>query len=809
MADFEKLGVFYLGREFDPAAKALRDDLILYDSKDLTTHAVCVGMTGSGKTGLCLALLEEAAIDGIPTLAIDPKGDLGNLLLTFPNLAPADFRPWIDTAEAARQNLSADDYAAKVAKTWRDGLAQWGEEPARIARFKASADVAIYTPGSNAGLSLSVLQSFAPPSGAGANDPAVLRDRIAAVASGLLGLLGIDADPLKSREHILIATILGQAWNAGRALDLSALIGAIQKPPFDKVGVFDVESFFPSKDRLSLAMAVNNLLASPGFSAWMEGEPLDVQRLLFTPEGKPRISILSIAHLSDAERMFFVTLLLNEVIAWMRNQTGTSSLRALLYMDEIFGYFPPTAMPPSKLPMLTLLKQARAFGLGVVLSTQNPVDLDYKGLSNAGTWLIGRLQTDRDKQRVIEGLESALGGEGLDRATIEGLLSNLTSHVFLMRNVHDDAPVLFQSRWALSYLRGPLTLTEIQTLMSARRKSAAESALAQAAPTTVAAAGAASSSRPTLPGDVSELFLRPTTDGTGALTYKPMIAGPTRLHYVDAKSGVDVWYESAYVAPFTDEGKDVSWDEATVIEDLKGRSDTVPASSASFNDVPAAALRAPSYAAWSKALEDYLYQHAKLTVYACDQPKLSSKAGESEGDFRARVGQALREQRDALIEKLRAKYAPRVQALQDQLRRARDRVAREQSQYSQQKLSSAISIGATVLGALFGSRRGLSASAMGKAATAARSAGRIGREHEDVERANESEDVLQQRLAALNGECDQEISTLQGAVDPQSIQVREVSLSARKSDIAVGRIALLWAPWRADADGIPRPAFKI
>jgi hypothetical protein len=804
MADFEKLGVFYLGREYDPAAKKPGDELILYDSKDLTTHAVCVGMTGSGKTGLCIALLEEAAIDGIPAIAIDPKGDLGNLLLTFPNLAPADFRPWIDTAEAARQNVSPDDYAAKVASTWRDGLAQWGEEPARIARLRESADVAIYTPGSNAGLPLSVLQSFAPPTGAEASDPAALRDRISAVASGLLGLLGIDADPLKSREHILIANILDKTWTAGRALDVPALIGAIQKPPFDKVGVFDLETFFPAKDRTGLAMSVNNLLASPGFSAWMEGEPLDVQRLLFTPEGKPRISILSIAHLSDPERMFFVTLLLNELIAWMRNQTGTSSLRALLYMDEIFGYFPPTAMPPSKLPMLTLLKQARAFGLGVVLSTQNPVDLDYKGLSNAGTWLIGRLQTERDKQRVIEGLESALGGEGFDRSTIDKLISNLTGRVFLMRNVHDDAPVLFQSRWALSYLRGPLTLTEIQTLMESRRKRAAPASQAAAQP---AAASTAPSTRQALPAEVNESFLKPLAGEGGALLYKPMVAGLARLHYVDSKAGVDIWTEAAYVAPFADDGRDALWEEATVIEDFKSRVDKEPQAGARYAELPAAAVRPSSYAQWAKSLEDHLYQHAKLTIYACDQPKVGSKAGETEGDFRTRLSQALREQRDAMVEKLRSKYAPRVQSLQDQLQRSHDRVAREQAQYSQQKLSSAISIGATILGALFGSRR-VSAGTVGRAATAARSAGRIGREHEDVERANESEEVLQQRLAALNAECEQEVTSLQAAIDPQTIPVRAVTLSARKSDIAVGRVALLWAPWREDSEGMPRPAFK-
>ena len=806
MADFEKLGIFYLGREFDPASRKPGDQLILYDSKDLTTHAVCVGMTGSGKTGLCLALLEEAAIDGVPAIAIDPKGDLGNLLLTFPNLAPADFRPWIDTAEAARQNLSPDDYAARVASSWREGLAQWGEEPARIARLRESADFAIYTPGSDAGLPLSVLKSFAPAAGAGSDDPAALRDRIAAVTSGLLGLLGIDADPLKSREHILIANIFDQSWSAGQTLDIPALIAAIQKPPFERVGVFDLESFFPAKDRTGLAMAVNNLLASPGFSAWMEGEPLDVQRLLFTAEGKPRISILSIAHLSDAERMFFVTLVLNEVIAWMRSQSGTSSLRALLYMDEIFGYFPPSAMPPAKLPMLTLLKQARAFGLGVVLSTQNPVDLDYKGLANAGTWLIGRLQTERDKQRVIEGLESALAGEGLDRASLEKLLSNLTSRVFLMRNVHDEAPVLLQSRWALSYLRGPLTLVEIQKLMSPRRRSSPAKPTAPSGEVTSAAAS--TSARPALPADIGEYFLKPTTAGDGALTYRPMLAGPARLHYVDAKAGVDVWNEATYVAPFSDDGKDVAWKDASVIEDLRGSCEAQPRDGAQFAAVPAAALRLASYKAWATSFEDYLYQYAKLAVYASDQPRLTSAARETEGDFRTRLGQALREQRDDLVEKLRSKYAPRLQALRDQLRRAQDRVAREQAQYSQQKLSSAISIGATVLGALLGSRR-LTSGTVGRAATAARSVGRIGREHEDVARASDSEEVLQQRLAALSAECEQEVAALQAAVDPQAVPIRSVTLSARKSDIAVGRMGLLWTPWREDAEGMPRPAFKI
>jgi len=802
MQDFEKLGVFYLGREVDPSSGQPTSNLVLYDSKDLTTHAVCVGMTGSGKTGLCLDLLEEAAIDGIPAIAIDPKGDLGNLMLSFPNLAPADFRPWVDPQEAARKGLSVDDYAAATAATWKKGLADWGQSPERIARFRDAVDVAIYTPGSNAGLPLSVLKSFAPPSGALATDATALRDRVNAVASGILGLLGIDADPLKSREHILLANLLEAAWRDGRSLDMAGIINDIQKPPFDKVGVFDLETFFPAKDRLGLAMSVNNLLASPGFAAWTTGEPLDVQRLLYTPEGKPRLSVISIAHLGDAERMFFVTLLLNEVIAWMRTQSGTSSLRALLYMDEIFGFFPPTAMPPAKTPMLTLLKQARAFGLGVVLATQNPVDLDYKGLANAGTWLIGRLQTERDKLRVIEGLESALAttAASFDRAKVDKLLSGLTNREFLMRNVHDDAPLLMQSRWALSYLRGPLTLPEIQTLMVGRKAPAPS-----ATPAPQPAAAAAAATRPNLPADVTEYFLRPTA-GSGPITYKPALVGFAKLHYVDARSGTDVWQALAYVAPFGEDGKSPLWGEAKAVTDFRSQADTAPASGASFGNLPASALRAQNYAAWAANLADALYETARLRLMRCEALKLSSQPGESEGDFRARLDHAVRESRDASIDRIRKKYESQVVSLEDQVRRAEDRVAREQSQYSQQKMQSAISIGATVLGALFG-RSLRSVGNVGRATTAARSASRIGREKEDVERAGESLDVLKQRLAALQAECEQEVAALQSSLDASNVSLTAQELAPRKSDIAVGGVALAWMPWRTGADGFPSPAY--
>ena len=440
MQDFEKLGVFYLGRPYDLNHKQPGEGLVLYDSKDLVTHAVCVGMTGSGKTGLCLALLEEAAIDGIPAIAIDPKGDLTNLLLTFPDLKPEDFLPWVNEEDASKKNLSLDQYAAQQAETWKKGLAEWGQDGARIKKLREAADFSIYTPGSNAGISVSILKSFAAPPQIIRDDDELMRERVNTTATSLLGLLSIDADPIKSREHILISTILHKAWTEGKDLDIGALIQQIQSPPVTRVGVMDLESFFPAKERFELAMTLNNLLAAPGFGAWMEGEPLDIQQILYTPGGKPRVAIFSIAHLNDSERMFFVSLLLNQTLGWMRTQSGTTSLRAIVYMDEIFGYFPPVANPPSKQPLLTLLKQGRAFGLGVVLVTQNPVDLDYKGLSNAGTWFIGRLQTERDKAKVLEGLEGVAAGtgKGFDRQRMEEILAGLGNRVFLLNNVHED-----------------------------------------------------------------------------------------------------------------------------------------------------------------------------------------------------------------------------------------------------------------------------------------------------------------------------------------------------------------------------------
>jgi len=783
LPSYERLGVFYLGRELDPKSQQLGDE-ILYDSRDLTTHAVCIGMTGSGKTGLCVSLLEEAALDGIPAIAIDPKGDIGNLVLAFPELRPEDFKPWVDAGEAARKGQSVDQFAAATSEAWKKGLAEWNEDGARIQRLREAAEVAIYTPGSEAGRPLSILRSFAAPDPAVASDATALKERIGSAVAGLLGLLGIEADPIKSREHILLSAILDAIWRKGESADLAALIQAVQKPPFDRIGVFDLESFYPARDRTGLALQINGLLASPGFEAWLKGDPLDVQKLLYTDAGKPRIAIISIAHLNDAERMFVVTLIANELVAWMRRQSGTTSLRALFYMDEVFGYFPPTAMPPSKVPMLTLMKQARAFGLGVVLATQNPVDLDYKGLGNAGTWFIGRLQTERDKARVIEGLLGTEAAGGLDKGTFESMMSGLAQRTFLMRNVHDDAPVLMRTRWALSYLRGPLTLNEIRQLTPARPAAAA----AAATPAAPAPAAAPASQRPVLQAGVTEKFI--ASAGARPVTYQPRIGAKVRAHFVDAKAGMDAWESWYYLAPCDANAPD--WSQAQIVPEPGPSFVPAAAPGAAFLEAPSVVSSARSYKAWSDSLGDYVYRTATLNTFRCPDLKMAAAPGGTESEFRAHLAQALREKRDAAVDALRQKYSGKLATLEDRRRRAEQRVTQQKSQATSQTMSTALSLGGSLLGALFGGGR--RSSALRQASTAARSIGRVTQERSDVTNAEADVSALQQQHDALNAELEGEIQQLESGYDPATIRIEVAAVKPKKADITVEDLALVWVP---------------
>ena len=803
MDDYEKLGSFYLGKLYDLAKKRVTEGLLLYDSKDLVTHAVCVGMTGSGKTGLCLALLEEAALDGIPAILIDPKGDLPNLLLTFPRLQAEDFRPWVSEEEARRKGLSLEEFAQQQADLWSAGLEEWGQSGQRIQRLREAAEFVVYTPGSSAGFPVSILKSFAAPEAAVLEDGELLQDRVGTIVMSLLSLVGIEADPVQSREHILLSTILGWAWKNGEDLSLEAVIRYVQDPPMRKIGVLDLESFYPAKERFSLVMALNNLLAAPGFASWTEGEELDVSQLLHTADGRPRHCIFSIAHLNDAERMFFVSLLLTQVLGWTRSQPGTASLRAILYMDEIFGFFPPVANPPSKLPLLSLLKQARAYGLGVVLATQNPVDLDYKGLSNAGTWFIGRLQTERDKARLLEGLEgaAAAASSSFDRRQMEETLAGLGQRVFLMNNVHEDEPAVFQSRWAMSYLRGPMTGSQIKILMDllkARATPAPIPATAEPAlepetqPTETTAAAA-----PGVAAEVPQFYVpvRGSRPAGSTPLYHPMLVGAARLSFTDVKAGVDATQEMVFTTPLHDAAIPVQWEEATEAGFAARDLQKSPAEGAQFAVLPAPAARPKSYVTWQREFANWLYSSQRLTLWKSPSLGEISRPGESERDFRVRLQQVSREHRDQAVDRLRQKYAPRIASLQERLRRAQQALEREQEQAKDQKMQTAISFGATLLGAFVG-RKALSATTLGRATTAARGVSRAVKQQEDVGRVEDTVETLQQQLVALEEEFRSEASALESKLDPLSEGLETLSVRPKKSGISVQLVALAWAQRR-------------
>ncbi len=798
MEDFEKLGAFYLGKRYALAEDKLTDELILYDSKDLNTHAVIIGMTGSGKTGLGIGLIEEAGLDHVPVIAIDPKGDLGNLLLTFPELAAADFEPWVDPAAATKQGLDVAGYAAAQAKLWRAGLAQWGQGPERIRALRQAVELRLLTPGSVAGTPVSALKSFRCPGAMISEDPDLYRDSVQTTATGILALLGESVDPLTSREHILIARILDHVWNEGRDLDLPGLIGAIQRPGFDRIGVMELDAFYPPQDRFALAMKLNNLLAAPGFAAWTEGEPLDAASLLYNPAGKPRVTVLSIAHLSDQERMFFVTLLLNEVLRWMRSQPGTGSLRAVLYMDELFGYMPPVANPPSKQLFLTLLKQARAYGLGLVLSTQNPVDLDYKGLSNTGTWFIGRLQTERDKARVMEGLEGAAASGNFDRARMEQILAGLGKRRFLLHNVHDSEPVVFNTRWVMSYLAGPLTREQIKQLP-------VEGKAAQRQPPQVAASGGdALLGPPLLPPDLEQYFVPVAGRLPERVAYAPVLLGQARTGFHSARLKVNLERTNLLCVPLTDGPTAIDWDHAIDLSLDAQELLHAAEAPADFREVPGVMLTPGQSKKTRQRLVRWLRNERPLRLLKSPALKLTSTPEETEGEFRARLQLAGNERRDKAVEKLKARYESKATTLNNRLLRAQQAVQRETAQARQKKLDVAVSVGAAVLGAVFG-RRALSSTAAGRIGTAVKGYGRSRAQTGDVQRARETVAAVQQQLQELGRDFDADVAKLDAAYDAQAEELAEVLVRATLSDIHVALFGLGWLPYGVDAGETGRP----
>jgi hypothetical protein len=852
---------FYLGRLVDAKTAKPTTTPVLYDPADLTTHAVVTGMTGSGKTGLCVALLEEAALQNVPAIIIDPKGDLTNLLLHFPNLLPQDFQPWIDPEMERRTGKSMEEIATEAASSWRTGLQEWGIGQDRLLALQNAAKFAIYTPGSDSGIPVSVLSSLAAPNLDWDTNREVLRERISSTVTALLGLVGMnDLDPIRSREHILLANIFEFHWSAGNDLDLTELILQTQTPPFANLGAFPVDTFFPAKDRMELAMVLNNILAAPAFETWREGETLDIQAMLFTPEGKPRHSIFYLAHLSDGERMFFVTLLLSAVETWMRTQKGSTSLRALLYMDEIYGYLPPTAVPPSKGPLLRMLKQARAFGLGLLLATQNPVDIDYKALSNTGTWFIGKLQTERDKNRLLDGLESAAGG--IPRAEMDKLISSLGKRVFVMHNVHEKMPVLIQTRWAMNFLAGPMTraqipalnqLVDAQTTLRAaprpvtasRTVSTPQPSVEAFQPVSVASisqpsnlqpatsqpANVQSSTRnvqpstngnltkPTLPAGIREYFLpqnyslpeafssakksMPAQAMIQGIVYRPSLLAAAQVRLLDRKYGVDSEIAKTALVDSLDRRGIVRWDEFAYAGPSLDKVETMPVSGARFGTIDAPLNDSKLMTSLQKDFTDWIFRNAEVTARANLKLKVFGGPDVSQAEFMKACSEAAREGRDAELEKKTAALDKKIKSTEDKLFKEERELQQDEADLRNRNIETGLS-GAEALAGMFGLGRKKSISTSVSKYRMAQNA------KEDVEESVDAISQYKKELAALQREREEIAAVVNDSWGSVVNEISEVSIKPKKTDIYVNLFGVAWKPFyivQAGEETIELPAF--
>ncbi len=796
---YEKLGLLYLGRELPLHGGDSSPQPLLFKNKDMTTHGVIIGMTGSGKTGLGIALIEEAIMDNIPSIVIDPKGDMGNLLLTFPNCAPQDFAPWIDPAEAARKEMTVEQYAAKTAETWKDGLQSWDQGLERITALRAKTDMTIYTPGSSAGVPVSVLSSFTAPGQEAVNDSDTLNSLVNSITTSLLALVDIAGDPLQSREHILISSLLLYFWRGGQDLSMETLIGNIVNPPFAKVGVFSLDTFYPQIERMTLAMRLNNILASPTFTAWTTGEPLDIQKFLYTAEGKPRTAIFSIAHLSETERMFFVTMLLNRFIGWMRQQQGSSSLKALLYMDEIYGYFPPVANPPSKKPMILMLKQARAYGIGVVLATQNPVDLDYKGLSNIGSWFIGRLQTSQDQDRVVDGIVGASDGK-LQGGQVKNLLSDMQGRRFLLNSVHLENPLLFETRWVMSYLKGPMSNSDIKQLMADKKQSEGPSDVTAERPpaertgaeTRPAESTSNVGAAPMMQQGIEQLYYMHNVLSK-EVQFMPWLAGEASVRFFNAKRNIDV-VQKVNLRQYLDESFVRSdWDAAEDGFSPLAECIANPPTGSLYYSLPGSISQMKDFREFSKSLSDYLYQNKRLELFRVKDAdfEFESNPDENMRDYTVRLSDYLRQQKDEAVDKLRKKYQVQQDRLDAKLKSALDKLAKEKVDVQTKTTDSIISFGAAVVGAFFG-RKTFSAGNISKAATGIRNVGRVAKEKSDVRLVEQDVVDLQNSLQELAGEIERQINTLADSFAVESYAIETFSIKPRRSDIFDVRVVLLW-----------------
>ncbi len=790
-----------LGGSVDPATHERTADPATVPTDELTTHGVIVGMTGSGKTGLGVVLIEECLAAGVPALLIDPKGDLTNLALTFPSLAPAEFEPWVNEGDASKAGTSVPEFAAAQAETWTTGLAGWDLGAEEVRSLHEGVDVAIYTPGAQHGIGLNIIGTLDVP--ADMTDPQAVQEEIDAYVSSLLNLVGVEADPLSSREHILLSTIINDAWSQGRALDLATLVASVQQPPVRKIGVLELDSYYPADDRMKLAMKLNGLLASPAFASWLVGERIDIASMLRTPDGRPRCAVVSIAHLDDEQRQSAVSVVLAKLISWMRRQSGTSDLRTLLYMDEVAGYLPPNGNPPTKAPIMLLLKQARAFGVGVVLSTQNPVDVDYKALSNAGTWMIGRLQTEQDKARLVDGLTSAAGS--VDPGAVSDTISGLGKREFVMKRASKDTVSVFTTRWAMSYLRGPLTREQITSLKVAASPAAPAEPVAAAASSTAAATGTpsvppaapAAPSVPTSPLADDETPVQPKSpDGipvhfldpaanwaasVGAVPGHRLVAGAIArvlLRFDDAKAGIvhDQEYEAILtpLSPFpaAQEFRPVDYDDRDLLP--------TPPPGAVYRMPPTEVGAKTWWTALQRDLADTLTRSMTVEVPTNPELKLYGRIGEGEADFAARCQAGATDAADKQIAALQSKYQTKLAAAQRKIDTATSTLERQQAARASALGSEAMGM----LGGLFGGRRTSMTTAARRASAASNK----------VDAAEDKVAELESVFAELQAELEAEIAGIRADWDIKAAAVTPMSITLAKSDVKVASLGLVWIP---------------
>jgi hypothetical protein len=827
---------FYLGRAYDPIRQTVTEKEITYDPADLTTHAVVTGMTGSGKTGLCVVLLEEAALKGIPAIIIDPKGDLTNLLLHFPDLAPQDFQTWIDADLARRAGKSVEQVATDAATSWREGLKEWGIPQEKILALKNAAQFAVFTPGSDVGTPVSVLSSLAAPEISWSENREVLREKIISTVTALLGLVGYtDIDPLRSREHILLSNIFENEWSQGRNIELAELVIQVQNPPFERLGALPVETLFPAKDRMELSLILNNILAAPSFETWREGQPLNIGSMLYAEDGRPRHNIFYLAHLSDEERMFFVTLLLSAVETWMRTQGGATSLRALLYMDEIFGYLPPLRNPPSKLPLLRMLKNARAFGLGLLLATQNPVDVDYKALSNAGTWFIGKLQTEQDKNRLLDGLESAAGG--IPRSIFDKLISSLGKRVFVLHNIHASQPELLQTRWTMNFLAGPLTRNQIPTLIkltSGDANAQTQPTMAPvmaAAPTLRPAAGPmqsqpptaqiqSSSTKPPIPAWIREYFLpqnyslpeafsavqraMPAEVLIDGVIYRPTLLGSAEVHILDRKHGVDAEVTRTVLLKSPEKRGSVRWEDHPLNADMLDSIDTAPVPTARFSSIDSPLNDVKLMTALQKDFTDWVFRNSSVRARVNQTLKVFAGPDVSPAEFMKACAEAARDARDAEIEKKTAQLDRQMRSLEDKLAREERELSKDEDELSNRKMEEAGTHLENLTG-LFGGRR--KASRLSSSLTKRRMTQQA---RADVEESKDTLKDLNQQIAELQQRREQVIAEINDRWGRVVNETTEVTIAPKKTDVVVKLFGVAWMPHyviRSGTESFELPAF--